>query len=676
MRRTRLLVAFLALTAATAAAGCGSDDDEQAAAPKPTAAAARPLEEIRPPADVGAAAQLAPGRRPVTPARSAALPSVDVVVEPNEGGKLVYLPLAGKTANTARQGHLALRLLITNTGRPSVRLDNVSLTFAGGNPAAVSIPANLTVASGATQGWHFETANNVLLPQPAPATVEISLKFNGYDALKLTRSLAPHASPVAGGAFLFPSRASDLRLTEYWTASAATHAPAGDGGQLFAYDMGVVGWDANAKQWSDLLPGGKSTKNEDYRVWGKPIRAMADGTVVAFADQYNTNPSPPADLSPPDPVEGNHFYIQHGDELVLYAHLQRNTLNSALERVGATVRAGDYLGLAGNSGNSTAPHLHIHSIQATAPWMGPTRPLPFREAWAIERSALSPPDPGGAWTKLTGLGPPAASSVIWPVGSAPSWYPPGWAELARHGIPASQYQTEFDRITKSGYRPVWVDGFTVGSQTYYNAIFRPADGVGWSARHGITGSEYQAEFNARTAQGWRLLHVDSYSTSAGIRYASIFVSSGGPGWVAYHGRSEGDHQQLFNQYTAQGFRPVVLSVASAGGQRWYTGFYEKKNVGSFWAKQALTATEYQTEFNQQAQAGRKLVYLNAYNDGSTVRFTAIWQSSANWPYARHGLTSSQYQTEFDNQLKQGLLTRAVTGYAWGNQPYYAAFWSK
>src|SRR4029077_17736164 len=104
-----------------------------------------------------------------------------------------------------------------------------------------------------------------------------------------------------------------------------------------------------------------------YRIWGKPIHAVADGAVVEFRNDIPTNPSPPADLSPPHPVEGNHFYIQSGDDLVLYAHFQPGSLNSNLMTVGAKVKQGDFLGLAGNSGNSTAPHLHMHVIQATQP---------------------------------------------------------------------------------------------------------------------------------------------------------------------------------------------------------------------------------------------------------------------------------------------------------------------
>ena len=215
--------------------------------------------------------------------------------------------------------------------------------------------------------------------------------------------------------------------------------------------MGVLGWDSSTNSWSWRLPGTTGDKNEDFRSWGKPIYAMADGTVVDFRNDIPNNPKPGTDLSPPQPVEGNYFYIQHGDELALYAHLQKGSLNSNFLTKGVAIKKGDFIGLAGYSGNGTGPHLHIQVIQATKPWSGPPRPLPFQDIYVIDRSVLSPPNPAGPWVKTNDQGLPDVSSAIWPTSTKPTWYPPGWAEVARFGIADPNYQTEFDRI-----KSLWV----------------------------------------------------------------------------------------------------------------------------------------------------------------------------------------------------------------------------
>ncbi|MGW4115868.1 peptidoglycan DD-metalloendopeptidase family protein [Actinosynnema sp. NPDC004786] len=607
-------------------------------------------------------------------------PNVVMSVEPVEAGAVVYGRLAPPSAGGPAKGQLSLRLVIKNNEGQQVHITEVLVSFVGApavNP--VTIPVNLTIAAGKTASWSFAAANTVFLPVPAPATVRVGLTCDGFDTpAAVLLPLAPHSSPTAAASYRFPARATDLKQGEYWSGRSGTHAPAGDGGQLFAYDMGVVAWDPAKLQWSELLPGKAGDKNEHFRIWGKPVYAMADGTVVAFADDRPDNPAPGQDLSPPDPVEGNHFYLQHGDELVLYAHFRKGSLNPALLAKGAVVQEGDFLGLAGNSGNSSGPHLHVHSINATAPWGGPLRPLPYHTLYVLDRSALNPPDPAGPWVKADDQCLPNVTSAIWPAATAPAWYPPGWAEIARHRIAESDYQLEFDRITKSGYRLVWIDGYDVNGETFFNVVFRPADGVPRTAKHGLTAAGYQTVFDTFTKQGFRLVHVESYLSGGGIRYAPIFVKSPGPECTAYHGLSAVEHQKAFDDLTAKGWRPVNVSPVSVSGERSYTALYEKKDVGSFFVKSFLTPAEYQTEFDQNKAAGRHLAHLAAYTHNGGPRISAIWQQKPAVAalVARHGLTGAQYQAEFDTQLAAGLLTRAVTGYQEAGGHRFAAYWTK
>jgi hypothetical protein len=341
-------------------------------------------------------------------------PNLTVVVEPSIGGAVIYGPLATGTGLGDMAAQLSIRLWITNNESSAVVVNTIALSFVPPplvNPVAISV--NFTVGPAETTLWNFSTADNVILPEPPPPTFTVSVWCNTFtDPKTITLSLDPHSNMVTGGAYLFPAKADDLRDGEFWQGISAKHSPAGGGVQLFGYDMGVVAYQGDS--WSALLPNGDSAKNQDYRVWGKPIYAMADGVVERSVNDKPTNPNPPADLSPPDPVEGNCFYIQHGPELVLYAHLQQGSLNNDLLRGGSPVKAGDFLGLAGNSGNSSGPHLHIHAIKGTSPWQGPPHPITFRDSYVVDRSALSPPGAEGPWVKLNGQCLPGVVSLIWP----------------------------------------------------------------------------------------------------------------------------------------------------------------------------------------------------------------------------------------------------------------------
>jgi murein DD-endopeptidase MepM/ murein hydrolase activator NlpD len=59
---------------------------------------------------------------------------------------------------------------------------------------------------------------------------------------------------------------------------------------------------------------------------------------------------------------GNYIVIQTADdEYVIVAHMQQGSVRV---QTGDEVHTGDVLGLVGNSGNSSEPHLHIH-LQTT-----------------------------------------------------------------------------------------------------------------------------------------------------------------------------------------------------------------------------------------------------------------------------------------------------------------------
>jgi murein DD-endopeptidase MepM/ murein hydrolase activator NlpD len=343
-----------------------------------------------------------------------AAPKLSIAVQPSEGKSVVYLPLAPRREGAAKNAQLSLRLDITNQETATVHASQVQLNFCDPTAPTQTIAIDLEIGAGDTGVWFCSVADYVLLPEPTPQEISVSVVCDGFtDPARVVRPLEYHQSPVEGKAYLFPARADDLGVGEYWQGQSATHGPAGGGVQMFAYDMEVVA-KTSAGEWSFLKDGGDPAKNEDHLIWGKPIHAMADGEVVAFDDSQPTNPTAGTDLSPPGPVEGNHFYIQHGDELMLYAHLQPGTLPSGLMSNGAAVEAADFLGLAGNSGNSSRPHLHIHAIEGTMPWQGTCRPIPFRQIQVLDRTETPLGGPEAKWFDVVGRGLPSVASLIYP----------------------------------------------------------------------------------------------------------------------------------------------------------------------------------------------------------------------------------------------------------------------
>jgi hypothetical protein len=130
--------------------------------------------------------------------------------------------------------------------------------------------------------------------------------------------------------------------------------------QRFAIDWVQVGDDKNTFS-------GDESKNASYHAYGQQALAVAAGTVVEVKDGIAENvphqaPAVPITL---DTVAGNHVVLDlGGGAFAMYAHFQPGSIKV---KVGDKVKLGQVIGLVGNSGNSTEPHLHFQIMDAGSP---------------------------------------------------------------------------------------------------------------------------------------------------------------------------------------------------------------------------------------------------------------------------------------------------------------------
>ena len=96
-------------------------------------------------------------------------------------------------------------------------------------------------------------------------------------------------------------------------------------------------------------------KNEDYYAFGKELIAPCDGEVVLVVDGIKDNQ--PGVLNPAY-VPGNTVIIKTANnEYLFFAHFKQHSIKV---KQGQKLKQGTLLGLCGNSGNSSEPHLHFH----------------------------------------------------------------------------------------------------------------------------------------------------------------------------------------------------------------------------------------------------------------------------------------------------------------------------
>jgi len=113
---------------------------------------------------------------------------------------------------------------------------------------------------------------------------------------------------------------------------------------------------------------GDESDVHNYSDYGADVLAVANAKVVSVLN--NLNDQIPGRLPEPssitiETVDGNHVVLDlGGGRFAFYAHLQKGSVKV---RPGDTVKKGAVLGKLGNTGNTSAPHLHFHVMNRPSP---------------------------------------------------------------------------------------------------------------------------------------------------------------------------------------------------------------------------------------------------------------------------------------------------------------------
>ena len=312
---------------------------------------------------------------------------------------------------------------------------------------------------------------------------------------------------LSSSAAVFPLKSDDMGLTHrYRTKDHATGANQGLGKDITAVRP------TGGNDWSNLVSdNADSTVNSNHLIYGKKVYAMVSGTVVNC--WRNAPENAQAGTKDADVlnfyigVGGNHVLIRTDDGiLVEHAHMIPGSISSAIcpnnktrfdnpssstqpgeanVTNGAHITKGQYLGLAGNSGNSTGPHVHVHMIKDNAPFAMP-----------IEHGQTTPFTNGetpttGPWTLLKGNALPSGNILIWAPRSTGNW--------TVNNVSSAGFQGWFNHMTDSGQMPENLQCTSGGD--FYNTDWVPSKGS-WIAKAGMSATELANQTNTLAMQGF------------------------------------------------------------------------------------------------------------------------------------------------------------------------------
>lgn len=152
-------------------------------------------------------------------------------------------------------------------------------------------------------------------------------------------------------------------------------------------------------------------------------------------------------------------------------------------------------------------------------------------------------------------------------------------------------------------------------------------------------------------------------------------------FTAWHGKTLNEHVKLRDEASKNGYRFLSLSIHGTTGSPQYSAVMIKRpTIVAQRDWPLLTADEFQTLFNDQAQKGYGPVIVSATGSAADPRFAAVFQPQAPIPLTRHRLRSgadtdlNTIQGMNKKAKNDGLILRWATVYGDSSDPRYAAIW--
>ena len=221
----------------------------------------------------------------------------------------------------------------------------------------------------------------------------------------------------------------------------------------------------------------------------------------------------------------------------------------------------------------------------------------------------------------------------------------------------------------------------------YAAVWVQRQGPAWVAVHGVDSAGYQSFFNNWTAKGFVPVLVSATGAIGNAIFAAVFEQGIAGAWLARHGMTSGPEAnagtfQNLNK-TAHDQKMILRSVAiygTANDRRYAAVWHANPGFVKWHVHPSDTGASYQVVFNAETQlpgyqlAGYRPAYVAL--SGDQIYCSVFKDDVVGAWVARHGMTSADYQTEFDTQNAAGFYPICVQGGGSGSDTRYAAIFAK
>ena len=246
----------------------------------------------------------------------------------------------------------------------------------------------------------------------------------------------------------------------------------------------------------------------------------------------------------------------------------------------------------------------------------------------------------------------------------------------------SDFAARFTQLANQGYRPIWFQGTANGpGAATYSAIWI-RDGAGpWYEWHDMTAAGYQTNFDNYAAQGYRPISVSGYQNGGANQFGAVWLYLPGVGYSGIHNASSAQYQTFVNNNITAGNMPQVVDGyavgSSPGASDDYISIWAATTSYPWEARHGLTSADYQTFFNTYTSQGYHATCLSAYQINGVTYFAAFMVKDAvsDW-FGRHDYLPGDLYNQAVSGVQNDYQPTVIEGYDSGSTRNFAGVWIK
>lgn len=159
-------------------------------------------------------------------------------------------------------------------------------------------------------------------------------------------------------------------------------------------------------------------------------------------------------------------------------------------------------------------------------------------------------------------------AVIFVKSSGPSW-------AAYYNKTLTQHQQEYNKLTKQGYRPVNISYIYYNNQLYVTSLYDKKAVGSYVHGYNWTYDKYQEAYNKYTKEGKKPAYVNAYKYNGQTYFSVIFNQEQYSDWKYTTKKDYNQFAGTYNTYYSQGYLTRYVAGYEYSGKAYYDGYWTK-----------------------------------------------------------------------------------------------------